>query len=189
MELHSTLSDILFGACDSYLDVVSCKDYTSSIFRHVDCSDGTVVDSREDDSSVEHIRCVETMRSQDADERPSLSPFLMPLLPISYLTRVNKSNQVRKRATLQEANDIFRAKNRDTIVSAAETTEYSEFCKLCRCTAWSQDSNNSYSDTSIIASPVPVDPVQSQASLIHWDAIIGDSWEIRSRSLEADRED
>jgi hypothetical protein len=188
MELHSTLSDIFFGACDSYLDVVSCKDYTSSIFRHVDCSDDQVVDSREDDRSVEHVRSVETMRFQDADERSSLSPFLIPLLPISYLTRGNKSNQVRKGATSQEANGIFRAKNRCTTVAAAETSEYSEFCKLCRCTAWSQDSKNSDSDTSI-ASPVPVDPGQSQASLIHWDEIIGDSLEIRSRSLEADRED
>jgi hypothetical protein len=60
------------------------------------------------------------------------------------------------------------------------TSEYSEFSKLCRSTAWSQDSE----DTNLsLESSIGMNPGPFQVSLIHWNAIINDSLEDREGEL------
>lgn len=161
MAVESALQDIFTCACDSYLDAISCKKY-SSIFTRVpgDEFERMTFDSRQDDESFRNVRCDDSEEESqwiEDVESQSLSGFRLPvLLPLKYL--VPKSFQVdTRKSTSNRRKNFPRAYRRiQKMEEPSCTSEYSEFCTLCRCRAWSQDSsetsNNSLASKTTIGS-------------------------------------
>jgi hypothetical protein len=191
MEVHPSLHNLFNIACDSYLDATSCKEYTSAIFTHVsfDEEEVTAYDSRQDDQSFSNMRCDDSEESdwEEVAEKTSLSAFLLPaLLPaLTYLAQVDlqKPFQADTKTAALDRSAIFRNTSTDMKIhdkKETSTSEYSEFCKLCRCTAWSQDTE----DTNLsLASNIGINPGPYQVSLIHWNAVINESVEDREGEI------
>jgi hypothetical protein len=181
-EVQSSLGDMFINVCDIYLDSLSCKKYACSMFSQVPFnSEVSAFDSREEDLSMMSARGhdSESLRFDNDEENPSLSDFLRPLLPPAYATELSSSDKSVRRSTVIRRSDIFRTNQ------LRNESEYSEFNKLCRCAAWSKDSQDSgvvdeLYDVSTLANP-------TEAKLVHWDDIISESLEIRTRSLETER--
>jgi hypothetical protein len=182
-EVQLSLGDMFINVCDIYLDSVSCKKYACSMFSQVPFNNEvSAFDSREEDLSMTSARGddSESLRFDNAEENPSLSNCVRPLLPPAYATGLSNSDESVRRGTVIRRSGIFRTKQ------LQNESEYSEFCKLCRCSAWSKDSQDSgvveeLSDGSMLANP-------TEARLVHWDDIISESLNIRTRPLETERE-
>ena len=109
-------------------------------------------DARQDEESyVQDFTCddsEETSRSRVQTNAPTpLSSCLFPLLPLAYYFPPHEQS-IRSTGVRRSfhQHDIFRTYSSEIKFRSRDTSsEYSEFCKLGRCKAWSQDSTRGIS--------------------------------------------
>jgi hypothetical protein len=169
--LQSSLDILVSNACvSSYLDVTSCKGYANyrSPELVVAKDPAELDDSREEDEQARkgNDSMDDTERSRHGEEsnKFSLPAFLLPLLPFSYLSENNVSE------------DIFRTRQ---LPIETRDKEVSNNTRLCRCHAWSQDSENQVSEVS-----THVRSYHSEVCVLHWDEVVDENMAIDYQRLQ-----
>lgn len=160
-------SDILLNACDSYLDALTCKQYTDAIFSTEAFSNTGVssdYDSREDIMAIRARDLGDNRRAEKSDK----SDIVRPLRPMALDDESDDDEAVRSSAEIS-SKDVFRlTRNRN-----GEKSKYAEFYKLCRCTAWSMDSDGSGIEESSVYS-INDEKGDRPTNRVHWDEIVSD---------------
>lgn len=166
-------SDIFFNACDAYLDAASCKQYSTVIFQN------TVFSSNEDTESREDTLTVRRMSFEDSGEHrlsgKSDNAFCcMDGAPLSPMVLDDDEDYDETAMLSAEINTraIFRS---DRNNKPSGQRDCADFTRLCRCTAWSMDSN--YSQTGVSS----VTCGSSTIDRLHWDEMLCDSRELTKR--------
>jgi len=173
-----SLTDLIFNACDSYMDAATCKHYTNAIFNNEACSstESQGFDAREDCLTIRGLdadRAATTrLRAGKSSEGTVIVDVLRPLLPMG--DEHDDDETIRESA--DRSKDIFRLTK---TAKFSGQNEYPELCRLCRCTAWSMDSNCSVMETSSYSSAEKKGAYST--NLVHWDEILRESGQLNSR--------
>jgi hypothetical protein len=159
--LQSTIDILVTNACvASYLDVASCKGYAYYPSPQSNGGNNTAEldDSREEDDQarkdIDDMDDSESPRLGEEGSTFSMPAFLLPLLPFSYLSE-------------SVSDEIFRTRQLPIETTETLSTDLSNNMRLCRCQAWSQDSENLASgDVTDIRSR------HSEICVLHWDEAV-----------------
>jgi hypothetical protein len=167
-------SDMLLNACDSYLDASACKQYTTSIFDTPAPSHNasSECDTREEIMATRDMEMNESQRAEKMEKSPC------PLVPMALVDGSEDDVAVRRSADTT-SKDVFRL-NRSNDILGGERG-YAEFSTLCRCAAWSMDSNGSASGIEEAYSYHSAGRRDRPVDLVHWDEILSDSGELKGQ--------
>jgi hypothetical protein len=171
-------SDVFLNVCDVYLDVSTCKEYSSAIFpknvfANFDTSD---YDAREDVVIMRRTSLEESNEGQPIGKRDkdfsgahdSRRPQLVQALDDDIDDTTALQNAEIK------AKGIFRSEqNRKT----AGERKFADFSSLCRCTAWSMDSASSEKGEQHALRSWD----SSTVDRVHWDEIVYDSRDLKTK--------
>lgn len=168
MSNDATFGDFFVNACDSYLEVTSCRECSTAIFEKSAGSE--MFESRQDENRrmMDDDLSSRQPRNVFYDDSISSSRLLLPFLPVRKSEGGVGSTNIRRRLHTG-GDDIFRSKRarRDPAGS-----DYDEFCKLSRCRAWSQDDSQ---NSGIVSSSSNSESSETTLKAIHWEATLGDT--------------
>jgi hypothetical protein len=159
-----SFSTLCIDALEQFEAVGNCK---GSMFNTIVCYEAPWLDARDEGPHEEYSPTSracgdELSRHYETADTPSLSSYLHPSLP----TRMQNHNRNDSATTVLPPDDeIFRSRR----ASLGSNSLYFTFCKLHRCTAFSQDSGEN-------AHPLKEDYGRFDApvEVVHWDELLQD---------------
>jgi hypothetical protein len=148
--------ELFIHACDSYLDISSCKEFSSAIFDSQPSEQSQQDDVREDYVPLRKVSFEDNLPVESGEDDEEEDEHV-------FAVREHRQEAMNK--------DIFRVGQKRPLPQEGGC---SELCKLYRCTAWSMDSECSDVEASSTYSVS-----DNTVSFVHWDNVLKDSRELK----------